>query len=81
VPAGADHSAVRFARDTWTLARTASGWILDESQAAAPTASLRMSGEAAWWLLTGASYDARQVELSGDPAVAEPLLRIRGVIV
>jgi hypothetical protein len=40
-----------------------------------------MNGEAAWRLLTGASYDARQVELSGDPAVAEPLLRIRGVIV
>jgi hypothetical protein len=66
---------------TWMLARTASGWILDEGQAAAPAASLRMSGEAAWRLLTGASYDARQVELSGDPAVAEPLLRIRSVIV
>jgi Mycothiol maleylpyruvate isomerase N-terminal domain len=65
----------------WTLARTAAGWILDEGQAAAPAASLRMSGEAAWRLLTGAPYDARQVELSGDPALAEPLLRIRGVIV
>jgi hypothetical protein len=66
---------------TWTLARTASAWILDEGQAAAPAASLRMSGEAAWRLLTGARYDARQVELSGDPALAEPLLQVRGVIV
>jgi hypothetical protein len=65
----------------WTLARTAAGWILDEGQAAAPAASLGMSGEAAWRLLTGGRYDARQVELSGDPALAEPLLQVRGVIV
>jgi hypothetical protein len=44
-------------------------------------ATLRMSGEAAWRLLTSARYDTRQVELSGDPALAEPLLQIRGVIV
>jgi Mycothiol maleylpyruvate isomerase N-terminal domain len=66
---------------TWTLTRTAPGWILDEGQAAAPAASLRMSGEAAWRLLTGARYDARQVELSGDPDLTEPLLQVRGVIV
>jgi hypothetical protein len=66
---------------TWTLARTASRWSLDEGRAAAPAAGLRMSGEAAWRLLTGAPYDAGQVELSGDPALAEPLLRVRGVIV
>jgi hypothetical protein len=40
-----------------------------------------MSGEAAWRLLTGASYDPRQVELSGDPALTETLLQVRGVIV
>jgi hypothetical protein len=65
----------------WTLARTAARWTLDEGQAAAPAATLRMSGEAAWRLLTGARYDTRQVELSGDPALAKPLLQIRGVIV
>lgn len=65
----------------WTLARTATGWSLDEGQAAAPAASLRIGGEAAWRLLTGARYDARQVQLSGDPALAEPLLRVRGIIV
>jgi uncharacterized protein (TIGR03083 family) len=66
----------------WILTRTATGWSLDEGQAAAPAAaSVRMSGEAAWRLLTGASYDARQVQLSGDPALAEPLLQIRGIIV
>jgi hypothetical protein len=66
---------------TWTLARTAARWTLDEGQAAAPAATLRMSGEAAWRLLTGARYDTRQVELSGNPALTEPLLQVRGVIV
>ena len=65
----------------WTLTRTAAGWSLDDGQAAAPAASLRISGEAAWRLLTGARYDPRQVQLSGDQALAEPLLRVRGIIV
>ena len=65
----------------WILTKTATGWSLDEGQAAAPAASLQISGEAAWRLLTDARYDPRQVQLSGDPALAEPLLRIRGIIV
>ena len=65
----------------WTLTRTATGWALDEGEASAPTARLRMDGEAAWRLLTGARYDAGQVELSGDPALAGPLLLVRGIIV
>jgi hypothetical protein len=65
----------------WTLTRTATGWALDEGRAAAPAAGLRMSGEAAWRLLTGADYDAREVELSGDRALAGSLLRVRGIIV
>jgi len=65
----------------WVLTREAAGWSLDEGEAAAPAARLRMTGEAAWRLLTGARYDASQVELSGDPALGEPLLRVRGIIV
>jgi uncharacterized protein (TIGR03083 family) len=65
----------------WSLTRTATGWSLDEGQAAAPAASLRISGEAAWRLLTGARYDTGQAQLSGDPALAEPLLQVRGIIV
>jgi hypothetical protein len=60
----------------WTLTRTATGWSLDEGQADAPAVGLQISGEAAWRLLTGARYDARQVQLSGDPAPAGPLLRV-----
>jgi Mycothiol maleylpyruvate isomerase N-terminal domain len=65
----------------WILTRTATGWSLDEGHAAGPAASLRISGEAAWRLLTGAQYDARQVQLSGDRALGKPLLRVRGIIV
>jgi len=65
----------------WTLTRTATGWSLDEGQADVPAVGLQISGEAAWRLLTGARYDARQVQLSGDPALAEPLLRVPGIIV
>jgi uncharacterized protein (TIGR03083 family) len=65
----------------WILTRTATGWSLDEGEAAAPAARLSMSGEAAWRLLTGARYDASQVQLSGDPALAERLLSVRGIIV
>jgi uncharacterized protein (TIGR03083 family) len=65
----------------WTLTRTATGWSLDEGPPAVPAASLRITEQAAWRLLTGARYDTRQVQLSGNPALAEPLLRVRGIIV
>jgi hypothetical protein len=65
----------------WTLIRAATGWSLDEGQAAAPAARLQATGEAAWRLLTGARYDPRQVQLSGDQTLTEPLLRVRGIIV
>ena len=65
----------------WILTRTATGWSLDEGHPAAPAATLRTTGEAAWRLLTGAHYDASQAQLSGDPAMVEPLLRVRGIIV
>ncbi len=65
----------------WTLIRSSIGWTLEEGRATASAASLLMTGEAAWRLLTGAGYDRSQVRLMGDQALAEPLLRVRGVIV
>jgi len=65
----------------WTLTSTEAGWSLGEGRAAAPAAGVRVSGEAAWRLLTGARYDPGQLRLSGDPALAEPLLQVRGIIV
>ena len=66
---------------TWTLARSATEWLLDEGHPANPAAALRSTGDAAWRLLTGAPYDLRQVQLSGDPTLAQPLLHVRGIIV
>jgi len=65
----------------WILTRTATGWTLNEGQAAAPAASLKMTGEAAWRLLTGGRYDTRAVQFSGEPTLADPLLSVRGIIV
>ncbi len=65
----------------WTLTRTGASWSLDEGQATAPAATLRIGGEAAWRLLTGARYDTTEVQLTGDRALAGPLLRVRGIIV
>jgi uncharacterized protein (TIGR03083 family) len=80
-PAGTTVAVAVPGIGAWVLTRTATGWSLDEGEAAAPAARLRMTGEAAWRLLTGAGYDAGQVQLSGDPALAGPLLRVRGIIV
>jgi uncharacterized protein (TIGR03083 family) len=65
----------------WTLTRTAAAWTLADGQPPEPAARLRMTGDAAWRLLTGAGYDPAQIELSGDPALAGPLLAVRGIIV
>lgn len=79
-PAGTTIALEIAGTGAWMLTRTPGGWVLDEGQAAAPAASLRASGDAAWRLLTGARYDTSQVEVSGDPALAVPLLRVRGII-
>jgi uncharacterized protein (TIGR03083 family) len=82
-PAGTSVAVEIPGTGAWTLTRTDAGWTLADGLAPgpAPAAGLRMSGEAAWRLLTGAPYDPARVELSGDPALAEPLLRVRGIIV
>lgn len=65
----------------WSLTRSdGGGWDLGEGWPAEPAASLRMSGDVAWRLLTGAPYDAAQAQLAGEPALAQALLHVRGII-
>jgi uncharacterized protein (TIGR03083 family) len=66
---------------TWRLTRNGEGWILHEGDAPAPAATLRMTGDASWRLLTGARYDLSQVELFGDRELAEALTGVRSIIV
>jgi Mycothiol maleylpyruvate isomerase N-terminal domain len=80
-PAGTTIALAITGIGAWTLTKTATGWTLDEGRTADPAASLQMTGDAAWRLLTGARYDPRQVRTSGDPALAGPLLQVRGIIV
>lgn len=66
---------------TWRLTRSEDSWILDEGGTTEAAASLRISGDAAWRLLTGANYDPSQVQLSGSRELAEAVIRVRSVIV
>ncbi len=65
----------------WTLTRSDKGWDLDEGGPTDPAARLQMTGDTAWRLLTGTPYELRRVQLSGEPALAQPLLQVRGIIV
>ena len=65
----------------WTLTRDETGWTLDEGLSPMPVAGVRMTGDAAWRMLTGTRYDARQISLSGERSLAQPLLDVRGIIV
>jgi uncharacterized protein (TIGR03083 family) len=80
-PAGTTIAVEIAGIGAWMLTRTATRWTLDEGRSAAPAASLQMTGDAAWRLLTGARYDTRQVQPSGNRALTEPLLQVRGIIV
>lgn len=80
-PAGTTIALEIAGAGAWTLTRSATGWTLEEGRPAEPAAGLRTTGDAAWRLLTGAPYDARQVQLSGEPGLTPALLEVRGIIV
>lgn len=65
----------------WFLVSSGTGWELEESAGKAQAAALSCSPDAAWRLLTGAPYAPEAVSVEGDPALTEPLLAVRGIIV
>lgn len=65
----------------WILTRSGDGWILDEAADVDPAAALTMTGDAAWRLLTGASYGPDGVRTAGRSDLLRPLLLVRGIIV
>lgn len=69
---------------TWTLARRADGWTLDEGDRDGATARVVMSDDTAWRLLfhaLPASQAAGAIEISGRPDLTQPLFEARAVIV
>jgi len=72
------------ASGTWTLQYRDSGWEVDEGNLAEPTTAVTMSDETAWRLFFNAltlPQSLSLVRLTGDAALALPLLRARSVIV
>jgi uncharacterized protein (TIGR03083 family) len=68
---------------TWTLRREEQGWTLWEGRAGDESARVTMSDDTAWRLLFNALPAGRLdlVSRTGDPALLEPLLGARSVIV
>ena len=67
----------------WTLTREAGRWTVARADADTGRCTVRVSADAIWRLLFNAlsSGDARALlHVTGDPALAEPLLRARSVV-
>ena len=65
----------------WLLTRDATRWVLDESTARSPAATLHMAPQVAWRQLTGLPVSAGQYATEGDKNLIQPLLMVRGIIV
>lgn len=68
---------------SWTMIREEDGWTLYEGAGSTPVSTVRLSADTAWRLF----YNARKFEgitgldVEGDPALVEPLLTARSVMV
>ena len=63
------------------LTRMVDGWELDESTTNSTAASVAMSGDVAWRMLTGAPYDPAHVEGQGNQDLVQAALTVRAIIV
>jgi uncharacterized protein (TIGR03083 family) len=82
-------TAVAFAVEgegdnAWSVVREDSGWVVMRGRAAHPAASVRTDADSAWRLLYNAlppEAIRERVAVTGDGALAEPMLRARSVMV
>jgi uncharacterized protein (TIGR03083 family) len=68
----------------WALRREAAGWSVSRAADGSAACIIKLSADAAWRLLFNALPPAgarAELRISGDRALAEPLLRARSVIV
>jgi uncharacterized protein (TIGR03083 family) len=66
---------------SWTLTRVGDAWTLAEGLRPGAAATLTLTADTAWRLLTGARYDPSDIRTIGAPGLLEPLFGVRGVIV
>jgi hypothetical protein len=69
---------------SWSLRRTGGAWTLHEAGADDPDATVRMDTDTAWRVLLHALPPDRargRLAVDGDPALAEPFLHARAVMV
>ena len=65
----------------WTLQRAPGGWGLSLGRDERAHATVTMDADTAWRVLYNARHDSSRITISGDAALAAPLLRTRSVIV
>ncbi|HEU4388431.1 MAG TPA: hypothetical protein VFV34_11585, partial [Blastocatellia bacterium] len=68
----------------WTVIRDDGGWQLYRGRATKPAATVRIDADAAWRLLYNAlstNAATARISVSGDPALAQPMLNARSVMV
>ena len=65
----------------WTLTFSDGRWHIAAGAHRAPHAVVRMTTDDAWRLLYNALQDPRRIHVDGDPALAQPFLAARSVIV
>lgn len=67
---------------TWQLVRRGDTWLFDDEGTTPPAATMTMTGEQAWRLLSNnyRTVDHGPIELHGEPALLEILIRTRAII-
>jgi uncharacterized protein (TIGR03083 family) len=67
---------------TWTLTSAGlDGWTLTEGQADNPSATVRLSPDAAWRSFVGAAVATDQVTVTGPRELTDAVMRVRAIIV
>jgi uncharacterized protein (TIGR03083 family) len=64
----------------WTLVRDSSAWRIGSGAETNPAATVRIAADDAWRLLYNAPVDRSRIQVKGDAALVEPLIRARSVV-
>jgi uncharacterized protein (TIGR03083 family) len=67
---------------SWSITRTVDErWTLDEGSATTASARVQANEDLAWRWFTGAAVERGAIAMQGSPALVEPLLDVRAIIV